>query len=193
MSVGPATARGIVCIGSSAGGLRSLMAIARSLPPTFPCPVLVTQHFPADATSHLPEILARASSLAARQASEEDLLAPHTILTCPSGMKMGVAGDDRIALRPRERGRPDTIDHLFTTAASAGGALVTAVVLSGLGTDGAAGTLVVKEQGGTVLVEDPSTAEWPDMPAATIRAGAVDMILASHDIGPALTRSALAR
>jgi two-component system chemotaxis response regulator CheB len=184
---------GVVCIGSSAGGLASLKAIVRALPAGFRWPILVTQHFPADVTSHLPEILARESALAVREALQGERLAPGVLLTCPSSAVMGVSTDGAIMLRPRKGGLPDSVDHLFTTAAGLTGAKVVAVVLSGAGWDGAAGATIVKKNGGTVIAESPETAEWGGMPAAAISAGAVEQVLPNHAIAAALTVLATAR
>lgn len=186
MSTGPSTP-GIVCFGSSAGGLRSLRSVFDELPPDFPWAILITQHFPADVRSHLPEILSRESALEIREAVEGDTLGAGVALTCPSSAEMGVTADRTVAFRPRKPGPPESIDHLFMTASVAAGPSTVAVVLSGLGWDGAAGTLMVKKNGGTVLVERPDTAEWGSMPAAAIRAGPVDGVLTSPDIAPVLT------
>lgn len=177
---------GIVCLGASAGGLASMKTILEALPADFPWPILVLQHFPADVRSFLPEILARNSALAVREAVEGERLAPGVALTCPSGVYMGVAPGLRLAFRPRKRGLPDGIDHLFSTASVAAGQSMVAVVLSGLGSDGAAGTGIVKKNGGTVIVESPETAEWAGMPNAAIGAGRVDAVLPSHAIAPRL-------
>lgn len=181
------SAPGIVCFGSSAGGLLSLKSVFEGLPAHFPGAILVTQHFPADTRSHLPEILSRGSAVPIREAAEGDTLEAGVALTCPSGVEMGVTADRTVAFRPRMHGPPESVDHLFITASLAAGPSVVAVVLSGMGSDGAAGTLMVKKNGGTVLVERPETAEWGGMPSAAIRAGPVDGVLASHDMAPVLT------
>lgn len=186
----PPAGSGIVCIGFSAGGLRSLQVVMRDLDEEFPWPVLITQHFPADIRSHLPEILGNATSLPVREAVEGQALEPGVGFTCPSGAAMGVAPDETITLQPRKRGPPSTVDHLFATAAAAAGPGVVAVVLSGFGSDGAAGCCAVKERGGTFIAESSATAEWTGMPSATIGVGPVDAVLPSHEIGRELVRRA---
>lgn len=187
-----AATQGIVCIGSSAGGLASLKRIVRALPADFPWPVLVKHHFPADVESHLPEILGREGPLAVREAVEGERLAPGVVLVSPSHSNLAVGPDRRVTLQPRKRGPPDGVDHLFTTASAVAGPAVVAVVLSGAGWDGATGTKIVKKNGGKVIAESPETAEWGGMPAAAISAGPVDEILPIHGIGPALVRLAAA-
>lgn len=184
---------GVVCLGASAGGLVSLKVILNALPADFPWPVLILQHFPADVQSRLPEILGRTSALTVREAAEGESLEPGVALTSPSGAEMGVTPDARTVFRPRKRGPPNSVDHLFATASLAAGPAMVAVVLSGVGSDGTAGSRVVKKNGGTVIVEHPETAEWPGMPAAAIRAGVVDKVLSSQDIAPALVRLTVSR
>lgn len=182
--------RGIVCLGASAGGLRSLEAIMRALPPDFPWPVLVTQHFSPEHASHLAEILGRDTSLPVREATDGEPLVPGVVFTSPSEREMGVTPDGKITLRPPVAGRPQRIDHLFATASISAGAMAIAVVLSGTGSDGAAGTLIVKLNGGTVIAESADSAEHSGMPAAAIRAGTVDAVLPRAEIGSLITQLA---
>ncbi|HET6398473.1 MAG TPA: chemotaxis protein CheB [Candidatus Thermoplasmatota archaeon] len=160
------------------------------LPAGFPWPILITHHFPRDVRSHLPEILARVTPLRVREAVDCERLLPGVVLTSPSGAVLGVTPEGRVAFSPRKRGPPDTVDHLFIAASKAAGRSVVAVVLSGWGWDGAAGTVVVKKNGGTVIAESPETAEWGGMPAAAVAADCVDEILPAPAIAAALVRIA---
>jgi two-component system chemotaxis response regulator CheB len=63
-----------------------------------------------------------------------------------------------------------------------------AVVLTGGGSNGAAGVKLLKEEGGTVIAQDPATAKQPAMPLAATKTGFVDFILPLSEIGPALVR-----
>jgi chemotaxis response regulator CheB len=144
---------GIVCLGASAGGLRSLESVLRGLSPDFPWPVLVSQHLQPDHVSHLAEILSRASALPVVEAMDGDAPQPGRVYTCPSASELGVSPEGRLTLRSPPKGKPQRIDHLFATAAFARPGLVVAAVLSGTGNDGAAGALIVKLNGGTVIAE----------------------------------------
>ena len=77
-------------------------------------------------------------------------------------------------------------DRLFESLARTCGRHAIAVVLSGSGTDGASGVLAVKSTGGTVIVEDGTTARFSGMPDAAIRTGAADMVLPIQEISGAL-------
>jgi len=75
---------------------------------------------------------------------------------------------------------------LFESAADSYRESVLAVVLTGASADGAAGATRVKKRGGSVVAQDPATAEAPVMPAAAIKAGAVDRVLPLGEIAPYL-------
>lgn len=176
---------GVICLGASAGGLRSLQAVLAALPADLPWPVLVTQHLQPDRVSELPVILARSANAAVREATDGEAPLPGVIYTSPASRQMGLTLDGRIALSPFPTSTPPrSIDHLFATASYAHPARTIAVVLSGTGNDGAVGSLVVKLNAGTVLAEDD--AEHASMPAAARRAGAVDASLPAASIGPIL-------
>lgn len=173
----PNAKRGLICVGASAGGLRSLEAVLSRVPKDLPWPVLVSQHLQHDRVSQLPEILARVVAMPVREAVEGEVPHAGTIYTSPASAELGVRADGRLALRPPVQGVPQRIDHLFATAAFALPGRVVAVVLSGTGNDGAVGSLVVKLNGGVVVVESAETAEHTGMPEAAERAGTVDATL----------------
>ncbi len=75
-----------------------------------------------------------------------------------------------------------SIDHLFTTAARAFGEGLVAVILTGLGSDGAMGARAAKAAGGTVIIQDPETAEYPAMPLA-LPPGTVDIVSTIDGMG----------
>ena len=179
---------GIVCIGASTGGLRSLEALLAKLPENFPWPILVSQHLQPDHASMMPQLLARISQLQVREAVEGDLPEPGVVYTGPSDLEMGLSPEGHISMRAPVARRPQRIDHLFATASFAHPGLVIAIVLSGTGSDGAAGSLVVKLNGGTVIAESPESALESAMPEAASRAGTVDDMRSAEEMAPLLVR-----
>ena len=165
---------GFICLGASAGGLRSLEAIVSRLPADLPWPVLIAQHLQADRVSQMPEILTRVSQMPVREAADGETPHAGTIYTCPASHEMGLSIDGQITLREPSTGKPRRIDHLFSSASYARPGRTIAVVLSGTGNDGAVGSLVVKLNNGTVIAESDESAQHSAMPAAAHRAGAVD-------------------
>jgi two-component system chemotaxis response regulator CheB len=73
-------------------------------------------------------------------------------------------------------------DLLFESVAGAYGARAIACVLTGSGSDGAMGVHAVKSRGGTVIVEDPETAEFKGMPQAAVDTGAADFVVPLDEI-----------
>ena len=175
---------GVLCLGASAGGLRSLEAVLSRLPTSFPWPVLVSQHLQPQHASLMPEILSRATDLIVREAVDGESALPGIVYTCPSSAELGFSPEGRLSLRAPLGGRPQRIDHLFSTAAFARPGLVVAVILSGTGTDGTAGSLVVKLNGGTVIAESEQSAQQSAMPRSAIKAGTVDATRTADAIAP---------
>jgi two-component system chemotaxis response regulator CheB len=93
---------------------------------------------------------------------------------------------------PVQYARP-SVDVLFESAADAYGAGTIGVLLTGANADGAAGLAAIKRAGGVAVVQDPRTAEAPQMPEAALRATPVDAVLAVSEIGPYIHRADSAR
>lgn len=175
---------GVLCLGASAGGLRSVEAVLANLPASFPWPILVSQHLQREHVSLMPEILSRATKLQVREAMDGEIPVAGVVYTCPSAAELGISPEGRLSLRPLAEGRPQRIDHLFSTASFAKPGLVIAVILSGTGNDGTAGSLVVKLNGGTVIAESEESAEHSAMPRAAVKAGTVDAMRSAEAIAP---------
>ncbi len=154
----------LVVVGSSAGGIDALSTLVATLPPDFPAPIVIAQHLDPERTSHLGEILARRSTLPVRTATEHEHMEPGVVYVVPSNRHVQIH-DGEIILPEESAGRfKPSIDLLLSSAAEAYGERLIAVILSGSGSDGAAGARAVKRTGGTVLIQDPETATFPGMP-----------------------------
>jgi two-component system CheB/CheR fusion protein len=179
----------LVVVGASAGGIESVSRLLGSLGPKFPLPIVVAQHLDSTHPSHLVEVLARRSALPVRAIEASGALEPGVVHVVPPGNDAEIThGGITLA----ERGRPGptpSIDRLLRTAAVTHGEGLIAVILSGAGTDGAEGAREVREQGGTVLIEDPATASYPSMPAAVLPA-LVDGMASAERMGSLLERVA---
>jgi two-component system CheB/CheR fusion protein len=156
----------LVIIGSSAGGIEALSRVVRDLPMDFGAPVILAQHLDPRRPSHLAEILERHAALPVRIVANNDRLVDGVIHVVPPNRLIEVAGDQ---LRLRPMGSSPTapsIDRLLKSAAKAYRERLTAVILTGSGSDGSAGAWEVKRAGGTVVIENPATAMFPSMPAS---------------------------
>jgi two-component system CheB/CheR fusion protein len=156
----------LVVIGSSAGGIEALSRVVAGLPADFPAPIVIAQHLDPRRPSHLAEILARHATLPIKVVEEEAPLEDGVIFVVPSNRLVEIV-DGKLRLRPAKRGSvAPSVDLLLETAAKTFGPGLTAVILTGTGSDGSAGAWHVKEAGGTVVIENPATAAFPSMPGS---------------------------
>ncbi|SRR6266436_461463 len=181
----------IIVVGASAGGVKALVTVVRSLPKDLPATIFMVLHIPAEVPSVLPDILSRSGPLVAVHAVDGAAIEYGQIYVAPPDHHLLVErGKMRVVRGPRENRSRPAVDPLFRSAASAYGPRVVGVVLTGALDDGTAGLLAVKRRGGVAIVQDPDEALYPDMPASAVTSVAIDYILPLSDIGPLLVRLA---
>ena len=165
------SARGVVAIGASAGGIDALQRVIPELPEDLQAAICIVLHIPAASRSLLPEIIGRQTPLPVSQAmAGERLRAGHVYVAPPDWHVLVRDRHIRLERGPKENGVRPAIDPLFRSIAEAYGRCAVAVVLSGSLSDGAAGAAAVATTGGTVLVQDPDDAIVPGMPEAALAA-----------------------
>ena len=174
----------IVAIAASAGGITALGRVLGSLPGGFPVPVLVVQHLDPRHKTVIAEVLGRRAKIPVKLAGEGEKAEPGTIYVSPPNRHLLVGADGVLTLSNSELVhfvRPSA-DLLFESVAGSYGPRAIACVLTGTGSDGAMGASAVKSRGGTVIAEDPGTAEFKGMPEAVVASGSVDFILPLDEI-----------
>lgn len=181
----------IVVIGTSAGGMNALLQLFIQLPGDFPAPILVVQHVSPDAAGdRLLETLNRASKLDCRHALHGEPASPGTVYFAPPDHHLMVGPDYKVLVTKgahENRSRP-AIDPLFRSAAVAYGTGVVGILLTGYLDDGTAGMKVIKQCGGSCIAQDPSEAQYPDMPQHAIDQGDVDHVAPLAEMGALLYR-----
>jgi two-component system chemotaxis response regulator CheB len=116
-------------------------------------------------------------------AEDKQWIQPGKIYLAPADYHLLVEkGEFNLSVDEAVRYSRPSVDVLFESAADAYGPALIAIVLTGANADGAQGARRVKKRGGVVIVQDPKTADAPEMPEAVIAAGAVDQILRLEDI-----------
>ena len=176
----------LVVVGSSAGGIEALSVLVGSLPGDFPAPLVLAQHLDPRRPSHLASILERKSKLPVVTVLEPTPLEPGKVYVVPSNQHV-VIQDGSVRLEADHGNRPrPSVDLLLSTAAQNYGDRLFAVILTGSGSDGAAGAIDVKAAGGTVVIQNPATAAHPSMPQA-LPPTVVDHVEDLERIGPLLT------
>ncbi|MBV9230834.1 MAG: chemotaxis protein, partial [Chloroflexi bacterium] len=175
----------LVVVGSSAGGVEALSILVGTLPPDFPAPIVLAQHLDPSRPSSLDLILQRRSVLPIEVVQSSIQLRAGRIYVVPSNRHVSINGHRVEVLEDRlKRPRP-SVDTLLSTAATAYGERLVAVILTGSGSDGAVGAIDVKNAGGSVIVQDPQTARYPSMPLA-LPPTIVDFEVSIEQIGPLL-------
>jgi two-component system CheB/CheR fusion protein len=175
----------LVVVGSSAGGIEALLVLVGTLPAGFPAPVVLAQHLDPNRPSNLAQILERRSSLPIVVVSEHTPLEAGKIYVVPANRHVRIR-DGHVELEADQGDRPrPSVDLLLSSAARVYGERLIAVILTGSGSDGAAGAIDVKNAGGTVIIQNPQTAHYPSMPLALPPTG-VDHVAELEQIGPLL-------
>src|SRR5689334_21030394 len=156
----------LVVVGSSAGGVEALSILVGGLKQDFAAPIVLAQHLDPTRPSHLGAILERRTKLPVVQVDGETALEPGRVYVVPANRHV-VIHDGTVGVQGDHPGRPrPSVDLLLSTAAQSYGDRLIAVILTGQGSDGAAGAVDVKDAGGTVIIQNPQTAAFPSMPLA---------------------------
>ncbi len=175
----------LVVVGASAGGIEALSILIGSLPKEFPAPLVIAQHLDPSRPSSLGEILQHATSLQVVVVDGHTRLEPGHVYVVPSNRHV-LINESSVEFESNPQGRPrPSVDLLLSTAAANYGERLIAVILTGSGSDGAVGAVEVKNQGGTVIIQNPNTARFPSMPLA-LPPTAVDHVADIERIGPLL-------
>ena len=177
----------LVVVGSSAGGITALTTLVSTLAKDFPAPIVLAQHLDPHRPSHLGDILDRRSTLPIVVVNEHQptRLEDGKIYVVPANKHVKIA-DGHVHLESDHAERPTpSVDKLLSSAAYSYGEHLIAVILTGAGSDGAAGAVEVKNAGGVVIIQNPETAAYPSMPLS-LPPTVVDHVVEIEQIGPLL-------
>ncbi len=183
----------ILAIGTSTGGPNALGEVIPRLPADFPVPVVIVQHMPPVFTRLLAERLNSSSPLSVREGEAGKLLEPGNVWIAPGNYHMTVARRRagtmlNLNQEPPENSCRPAVDVLFRSVAEAYGASVLAVVMTGMGSDGARGAVHIRDGGGGIVVQDETTSVVWGMPGAVVEAGVVDKICPLADLSQEIVR-----
>ncbi|MGE0856662.1 MAG: chemotaxis protein CheB, partial [Hyphomicrobiaceae bacterium] len=159
----------IVAIGASAGGLEALEQLFRALRVDTGCAFVVVQHLSPDFPSMMDELLSRQTLMRISQISDGMQIEPNVIYLRPARQTLTVS-DGKLLLADEDTSAHFSLPidaFLKSLAAERGGGAI-GVILSGTGSDGSLGAAVIREAGGTVLVQDPASARFEGMPRSII-------------------------
>ncbi|OGH55540.1 MAG: hypothetical protein A3G34_00490 [Candidatus Lindowbacteria bacterium RIFCSPLOWO2_12_FULL_62_27] len=171
----------LVVIGASTGGPSALRTILSEIPADFPVPIAIAQHMPPLFTAHLAADLSSAAKVKVIEAREGMYLSAGTAVVAPGGSNLKLlrrnAGFKCTLDKPDNGIQPvPSVDALFQSLAQAADQVL-AVILTGIGSDGAAGMLELKRQGAITVAQDASTSVVYGMPRAALEKGGVDEVV----------------
>lgn len=182
----------VVAVGCSTGGPPALQHLFHSLP-RMPVAFVVAQHMPPTFTRLFADRLNRLSQLEVKEGSDGELLLPGHVYIAPGGMQSEVR---RIAEGLQFRVFPasasdlyaPSVNRLLRTASTACGEKMVAVIMTGMGDDGAEAIRIVRDAGGRTIAESAESAIIYGMPAEAVKTGAVEEELPLSDIPEAIRR-----
>lgn len=176
--------REIVAIGISTGGPAALLELIPALPADLPVPVLVVQHMPPLFTASLAHSLEQRGRLRCKEGENGEVIKAGTVYIAPGGRHMRVdLGADamtkvlRVTDDPPENQCRPSVDYLFRSVARQYYGRSLALVMTGMGEDGAEAAGDIKRSGGEVIVQDEESSVVWGMPGATVAKGFADAVL----------------
>lgn len=171
-----------IAIGVSTGGPKALQVLVPELCKLVDLPIFIVQHMPPQFTKSLAQSLDRISDHTVVEAEDGLPVAPKMVYVAPGGLhllvrKEGAGHVVKLSEQDPENGFRPSADVLFRSVASAYGSSVLALILTGMGSDGAKGLASVKRQGSTVFAQDEASSVVWGMPGSAVEAGVVDEVL----------------
>lgn len=181
----------VVVIGASTGGPLALQSILKSLPADFPAPVLCVQHISEGFPQILVDWLGSTSSLDVKITDEGEMPAAGTVYFPREGRHLLIDPNGALvsSLAPPVHGHRPSVSVTFKSAALFYGAGTMAVLLTGMGGDGADGLKIVKEEGGLTVAQDEQSSIVFGMPKQAIELGAARYVLPLDKIADFLITS----
>lgn len=180
------TTNKVIAIGSSTGGTEALTNILTRMPPGSPG-IVVAQHMPANFTRTFAERLNNLCQIKVKEGADNDSVIPGTCLIAPGNNHMllrrsGSRYFVEVKTGPLVHHQRPAVDVLFNSAAKYAGANAVAVILTGMGADGAAGLKAMKEAGAKTIAQDEASCVVFGMPKEAIKTGCVDKVLPLNKI-----------
>lgn len=176
-------ARGIrlVAIGCSTGGPPAVQHVLHRLP-LLPVSIVIAQHMPATFTRLFAERVDRLTPYRVKEAEDGEELRTGVVYIAPGGTQMEIVRSNetlrtRIAPASISDLHAPSVDRLLVSASDSVGEALIAVIMTGMGDDGARGIRVVRERGGKTIAESADTAIIFGMPNEAIKTGCVDQIV----------------
>lgn len=183
----------VLAIGCSTGGPKALQDLLPGLPKSLPVPVLIVQHMPASFTKPFAERLNGLCQVAVKEAEHGEPAKPGTVYIAPGGLHLNYrqrGAQSYLELNPEPASslhRP-SVDVMFLSLAQECTKQILAVILTGMGNDGAKGMEALKAKGAHTLAEAEESCVVYGMPRAAFERGCVDQVAPLPEMAPILRR-----
>lgn len=190
----------IVAIGTSTGGPRALQQVITQIPKDFPAPIVVVQHMPAGFTKSLANRLNQLSQINVKEASDGDVIENGTAYIAPGGYQFRIIKTVeglkvKITQEEKHNGHQPAVDIMFESLAKIDHKKICAVVMTGMGADGAQGLSVLKskKEDTVIISEAKETCVVYGMPQAAEKTNLVDFVVKLPDIAETLVNQLKSR
>ena len=177
----------VTAIGASAGGVDAIKAFFKEIPQPCNTAFIIVQHLASGQKGFLKDILSKITDISVQEVTKKTKIESDNIYIIPPNSFLYVS-DGHLSLqkRTKEEKVNNAIDIFFSSVAEEMEERSIGVILSGMGTDGAKGTQKIKERGGVVMVQSPTTASFSNMPYGAIIADHPDFIGTSSELAEKL-------
>ncbi len=174
----------VIAIGASAGGPLVLQKILKEIPSDISVPVLIVQHLDIEFAQGYADWLNIQSSIPVKIAKDGDILTPGVAYMAPGNHHLGVKAFNTIMVSadPKEKGHRPSVAFLFRSLREVYRNQVLAIILSGMGDDGAEELKLLKDKGAVTIAQDFESSLIHGMPGEAIRLGAASYILSPNQI-----------
>lgn len=184
------TTEKIIAIGASTGGTEAIKAVLTEMPVDSPG-IVITQHMPPGFTTTFAKRLDMSCRISVHEAQGGERIVPGHAYLAPGDKHLTVVrsgADYRIELNdgPRVSGHKPSVDVMFESVAESVGSNALAVILTGMGKDGAMGIKSIAEQGGFTMAQDEATSLIFGMPQEAIKTGCVKQVAPLEEISQRL-------
>lgn len=192
----PVGGKDLLVIGASTGGPVAVQNVLAKIGRDFPYPILITQHIDSAFDKHYASWLADTTGMNVTLAQNNSVVVPGTVYIAPANFHLVVSGRTAAGYVTKLVDEPPlnflrpAVDYLFTAAAKVAGSRCIAVLLTGMGRDGANGCVDIYKSGGYTIAEAEETCVVFGMPKAAIDLGAASSVLPLYDIAPYVRRMA---
>ncbi len=187
----------VLLIGASTGGPKAIQSVLQSIGANFPLPILVTQHIDTLFDVQFTNWLNTSTGLSVQLATDGCIPEAGKVYIAPANRHLEIRklGVDSFTLvlndDPPVHFLKPSVDKMFSSACEAFSDKILAVLLTGMGRDGADGCVEIKRCGGFVVCEDESSCIVYGMPKAAIDGGGANIVLPLKEIGPFIKNSVL--